>query len=113
MPRYQITLTGAGRGRFEAVMTDHTTGWQIVFGDCRREMREGQQICAGQQTEGRGLWMLEMRKKADGYYQIDLTDAPHWLIRFEDCELDTEDGRQCITGWCNQADPLATEKEAA
>ncbi|WP_176373172.1 hypothetical protein [Acetobacter senegalensis] len=57
--------------------------------------------------------MLEMRKKADGYYQIDLTDSPHWLIRFEDCELDTEDGRQCITGWCNQAEPLAVEKEAA
>ncbi|MCG0995318.1 hypothetical protein LHT11_08900 [Acetobacter indonesiensis] len=113
MPRYQITLTGTGGGRFQAVLTDHSTNWQIVFGDCRREMRNGKQICAGPQTDGRKLWMLEMQKKPDGNYQIDLTDAPHWLIRFDECELDTQDGQQCIIGWADQAEPLAVEKEAA
>lgn len=110
MPKYQITLTSAGNGRYRAVMTDHKDGWKHVFDDVGREVVKGKKVWAGKESGPISLWTVVVCKR-DDFYRIDVTDYRFWVIRFDECELEDMDGTPSITGRAERANFLEEMKE--
>lgn len=111
MPQYQVELTAVGKQQYRAVMTDHKTGWQHVFDDIGREIVKGKTVYIGKESGPLSIWTIIVCKRGD-FFRIDVTDYRFFVFRFDECELDEQDGQTCITGWAEQASFLEEMKEA-
>lgn len=98
MPRYQITLTNRGQGRYAGVLADLESGYQICFPDCSKHRQDGRSVITGKSAASLPDWFLEMSFIQQGLFRILLSD-PFFQIEFSECELDETGDVPAVIGW--------------
>ena len=110
MPRYQITLTNRGQGRYVGLLADLQNGYQIRFPDCSKHRQGGRSVITGHSAPDLPDWFLEMTFIQQGLFSILLND-PFFQIEFAECELDETGDAPAIIGWTDTVHILNQNKK--